>query len=327
LVHALVRYGRLRHLAEFVPVGERPAARRPCVITTPRGVELGQVLAVVDQEELPTEAGLLLRMATPRDEAEGRELAAQAEQERARVATLAEATAPGLRVIAAERLLSGLRPDEPKLVVYYASATRIDMPAVLREAHAALGVEVELVQVGARARARACGGAGVCGRTLCCSTFLRALEPVTMRMAQVQGLTTSPETTAGACGRLKCCLRYENPLYEESRRGLPRAGWIATARRARGTVVAVDVLRRRVLVRPLEEGAAPVTLFADEVLSVAPPPRTPLPQAGAPPAKPPASEGPPSAERGWSDLARRLWRRMGSGRNPKQPGDEPPPPA
>lgn len=323
MVHALVRYGRLRHLAEFVPSGERPTARRPCVITTPRGVELGWVLAVVDGEELPTQAGLLLRMATPRDEAEGRELAAQAEQERARVATLAAATAPGLRVIAAERLLSGLRPDEPKLVVYYSSAARIDVPTVLREAHATLGVEVELVQVGARARARVCGGAGVCGRTLCCSTFLRALEPVTMRMAQVQGLTTSPETTAGACGRLKCCLRYENPLYEESRRGLPRVGWIATARRARGTVIAIDVLRRRVLVRPLpiEDSAATISLFADEILTAAPPPRTPLPQAGVP-ARPP--EG-PTSERGWSDLARRLWRRMGSGRAPKQ-SDEPPPP-
>ncbi|MBX3469569.1 MAG: hypothetical protein KF878_22075 [Planctomycetes bacterium] len=314
MVHALVRYGRLRQLAEFVPSGDaRPEPRRPCVVTTPRGTEVGLVLAVVDAERLPDQAGLLLRMATPEDEANARALAAVAEQDRARVAALAAAVAPDVRVITAERLLAGGRPGAQKLVVYYAAAARIDVPALLRAAEEALEVELDLVQVGARQRARVCGGAGVCGRTLCCSTFLRALEPVTMRMAQVQGLTTSPEATAGACGRLKCCLRYENPLYEESRRGLPRVGWIVTARRARGAVVAVDVLRRRVLVRP-EDGGAPVALFADEVLRAAPPARAPLPLAGAPP---PPPEAPP-AERGWSDLARRLWRRMGSGRAPKQ---------
>lgn len=322
MVHALVRYGRLRQLAEFVPsrpAGEREALRagRPCVVATPRGLELGQLLTVVESERLPGEAGLLLRMATPEDEAVGRALAARAERDRERVTELAAKEAPGVRVIAAERLLAGPRPDEPKLVVYYASSARVDVPGLLRAARDALEVELELVQVGARQRARVCGGAGVCGRTLCCSTFLRALEPVTMRMAQAQGLTNTPEATAGACGRLKCCLRYENPLYEDARRGLPRVGWVASARRAKGVVVAVDPLRRRVLVRP-EQGGAPIALFADEVLQAGPPPRAPLPQAGAPPRAP---EGPPP-ERGWSELAKRIWRRMGSGRQPKQ--EEPP---
>ncbi|MCO5166920.1 MAG: hypothetical protein M9894_11205 [Planctomycetes bacterium] len=313
MVHALVRYGRLRQLAEFVPSGDaRLEPRRACVVATPRGTEVGLVLAVVEAERLPEQAGLLLRMATPEDEANARALATRAEQDLARVGALAATVAPEVRVITAERLLAGARPGAQKLVVYYAASARVDVPALLRAAEDALGVELDLVQVGARQRARVCGGAGVCGRTLCCSTFLRALEPVTMRMAQVQGLTTSPEATAGACGRLKCCLRYENPLYEESRRGLPRVGWIVTARRARGPVVAVDVLRRRVLVRP-EDGGAPVALFAEEVLRAAPPARAPLPLAGAAP--PPE---PPQAERGWSDLARRLWRRMGSGRAPKQ---------
>lgn len=323
MVHALVRYGRLRQLAEFVPsrlagAPDPPRAGRPCVVTTPRGTELGHLLAVVETERLPEQAGLLLRMATAEDEAVGRALALRAEADRARLTQLAAGAAPGVRVIAAERLLAGARPDEAKLVVYYAASARVDVPALLRAAREALEVELDLVQVGARQRARLCGGAGVCGRTLCCSTFLRALEPVTMRMAQAQGLTNSPEQTAGACGRLKCCLRFENPLYEDARRGLPRVGWVVTARRARGVVVAVDPLRRRVLVRP-EQGGAPLALFADEVLHAAPPPRTPLPQAGAPPERPPDGQQP---ERGWSDLARRLWRRMGSGRAPRQ--DDPP---
>lgn len=326
-MHALVRYGRLRQLAEFVPSGAggaRPEARRACVVATPRGVELGLVLAVVEAEALPERAGLLLRMASPADEAQARALEELAAEESARVAALPASAASGLRVVAAERLLAGPGQGEPKLVVYYSSTARVDVPAVLRAAQDAVGVEVDLVQIGARQRARVCGGAGVCGKTLCCSTFLRALEPVTLRMAQVQGLTTSPEATAGACGRLKCCLRYENPLYEESRRGLPRVGWLATSRRVRGTVVAIDVLRRRVLVRPDEPAsAAPVSLFADEVLHSGPPQRAPLPQAGAPPRPPERTADAPPPERGWSDLAKRFWRRMGSGRSPKQ-DDEPP---
>jgi cell fate regulator YaaT (PSP1 superfamily) len=309
---ALVRYGLLRHVDGFLPVEAQPTPRQACLISTPRGVELGHTLAVL-AGGAPRPAGIssqgrggFVRDATLEDEARGRDLALQAKQVDLPLARESVERA-GARVLAVERLFGGER-----VIVYYTASGRVDGGAMIRSLQDALGVDVHLQQVGARQRARMCGGAGVCGRTLCCSTFLRRMEPISMRMARVQGLELTPEVTAGACGRLKCCLRYENPLYEDHSRGLPRVGWRVRAERGVGVVLAVDVLRRQVLVRP-EEGGARLVLFAEELLAQWPALRVPLPRAGEESALP--LEGEPDAadepaERGWSEMARRLWRRV-----------------
>ncbi len=299
------------------------------MIATPRGLELGTALTTVTGGEPAPGHVELVRTATLDDLGRAATLVTRAETDRTRLQDLLEP----LRLVAAERPLEAAR-DAPDLVVYYGATARVDVPAALKAGEALVGGHLELVQVGARERARACGGAGVCGRTLCCSTFLRKLEPVTMRMAKLQGVSLDPESTAGACGRLKCCLRYEVSTYEDARRRLPRPGWTVEARRATGLVLAVDPLRRRVLVRAegRPEAAAPVVLFADEVTRSTPPPRPPgrgpLPlagpelSAGAPPSRP-GAEGTPPPERGWSELARRLWRRARSGRVRREPPASP----
>lgn len=300
---ALVRHGLLRHLRPFAVEGGDALPPGPCVVESARGVELGQALtpagAPAPGGEPP--GGRVLRPALAEDLTRAEALARQArEQDLPRAQALIAAAGGQVRPVAAERLLLG-----PRLVVYFAAREWVDIPRLLElvaPPFAADGLELHLEQVSGRARARACGGAGVCGRTLCCSTFLRRLEPVTMRMAQVQGLTTDPARTAGLCGRLKCCLRFESPLYEDHLRGLPREGWQVTARRAQGMVQAVDVLRRRVLVRT--STGSFVRLFADEIERQGPPPKAPLPLAHSPP---PPPQPPP--ERGWAFLSRRWWRR------------------
>jgi cell fate regulator YaaT (PSP1 superfamily) len=321
----VVRYGRLRRIAEFAPQADAALApQRDCVVRTPRGLEVGHLLAVVDRERAPA-GGALVRLASAVDQDRARELEARAEED-LRLARSATRDRGQLRVVGVERLLDGERA-----AVYYTAEGRIDVPAVEGALTEVLEVpQAVLEQVGARQRARLCGGAGVCGRSLCCSTFLRALTPVTMRMAKVQGLDLSPRATAGACGRLKCCLRYENPLYAEAGRGLPRRGWkVRTARGVRGVAREVDILRRRVLV--LSESGRLVPVFAAEVVHTAPPPRTPLPIADEAPSAAegasadPVDEGPedasPEPEAGWSQLAKRLWRRV----NPRSRRAEEPP--
>lgn len=308
---ALVRHGLLRQLQPFALEGPEtawPTAGNPCVVETARGVELGEALALTERPGEPAR-GRVLRAATDEDRRRAAELTRLAvERDLPRARELVAGAGSAVRPVAAERPLVG-----PRLTLYFAAQEWVDVPRLLEAlgpAFAREGLELHLEQLGARARARACGGAGPCGRTLCCSTFLRRLDPVTVRMAQVQGLTTDPARTAGLCGRLKCCLRYESPLYEDHLRGLPREGWQVTARRAQGTVQAVDVLRRRVLVRTATGSF--VRLFVEEIERSGPPPRAPLPLAHAPP--PPA---PPPAERGWAFLSRRWWRRA-------QPPEEPP---
>lgn len=308
---ALVRYGLLRHTAEFAPRGrDELAAGTRCVVETPRGVELGVALAVLERDPAG-EAGVLLRQARDADERRHEEFESRRAED---VSQAQDVCGEGLRIVGAERLLDGER-----LVLYYAAQQRVDVPDLLADLRAAFGVAVTLTQVGARQRAAVVGGCGSCGRAFCCSTFLRKLNPVPIRLARVQGLDLDPDRTAGRCGRLKCCLRYENPHYEELRAGQPRVGWSVVTRRLSGTVLSVDVLRGKLLVKP--EGSRARVVFNAELLEARPParPRT-LPRAGEP-TPPPAPEPLPEPELApedapeprWSTVVRRLnaaWRRF-----------------
>ncbi|MBL4848556.1 MAG: hypothetical protein JKY65_23795 [Planctomycetes bacterium] len=289
---ALVRYGLLSQTAEFEP--RAPHALTPgtgCVVETPRGVELGRIVSAVPAEGRSGSAPLL-RLATQEDLERGHELEEQRGADRTRAQ---EVAGDQLSVIAVERLLGG----EP-LVLYYTSSKRVDVPDLLAELKESFGLEVRLAHIGARQRAALVGGCGPCGRSLCCSSFLRRMEPVSIRHAQAQGLDR-PERSAGRCGRLKCCLRYEASTYEEQHRELPRVGWLVETARLNGRVKALSVLSRQILVQP-ERGRSRL-VFAEEILRTSPPPKEPLPTAGEDP-----ETG--DAEKGWSHIAKRLWRRF-----------------
>jgi cell fate regulator YaaT (PSP1 superfamily) len=315
--HATVRYGRLRHLAEFSPEDAAtppPRERTSCVVRTERGLELGWVLATHEGGERPAASKRsFLRTATTTDL--DRRAALEAEVvPRARAFAIERAAKQGLplRVVAAEQLLSGDR-----LFVYYTAEDRLDLRELARELQAELGTRIELRQLGARERARSCGGTGVCGRTLCCSTFLREMEPVTLRMAKVQGFSLAPEATSGACGRLKCCLRYENPLYEEGRAALPRIGAHIEAPRASGEVVSISVLERKVRLKTRDGWL--IDLFAAEIATAKTGvmkrlPLAPAAPAEAPPEAPPR-DAPGKKDSRWKGITKRLPRLFG--RRPK----------
>src|SRR5215470_17755883 len=101
------------------------------------------------------------------------------------------------------------------LIIYFSAPHRVDFRALVRDLTGRLRAKVELRQVSPRDEAKLQGGIGPCGRDLCCSTFLKDFEPVTIRMAKDQDLPVNPLRIAGACGRLMCCLKYEHPLYQD----------------------------------------------------------------------------------------------------------------
>jgi cell fate regulator YaaT (PSP1 superfamily) len=136
-----------------------------------------------------------------------------------------------------------------RLNVYYTTDERLDLRDFLRDVSSALGgARIELRQLGVRDEAKAVGGIGSCGLTLCCTTWLPDFVPVSIKMAKDQGLVLSPTKVSGQCGRLKCCLVYEQAAYAELRKGLPKLGKRVIAARGEGRVVEVDVLRQRVRV-------------------------------------------------------------------------------
>ncbi|PRX97870.1 PSP1 domain-containing protein [Allonocardiopsis opalescens] len=133
--------------------------------------------------------------------------------------------------------------------VFFSAPDRVDFRALVRELARALHARVELRQVGPRDEARLQGGIGPCGRDLCCATFLRDFEPVSVRMAKDQDLPVNPMRIAGACGRLMCCLKYEHPLYQEFKATAPRTGSRVSTPEGEGTVVGHKVPSDSLVVR------------------------------------------------------------------------------
>jgi cell fate regulator YaaT (PSP1 superfamily) len=114
-------------------------------------------------------------------------------------------------------------------------------------------VRIELKQIGVRDEAKLFGGIGPCGRKLCCATFLKSFEPVSIKMAKEEGLPLNPPKISGICGRLMCCLSYEYETYKQLSRGLPRQGDRIHTPQGKGKVISVNVFKRTALIE-LEEG-------------------------------------------------------------------------
>ena len=110
--------------------------------------------------------------------------------------------------------------DGSRLIFYYTSETRVDFRELVRDLAAHFRMRIEMRQIGVRDEAKMLGGYGSCGRPLCCTTWLRSFEPVSIKMAKQQQLSLNPSKLSGQCGRLKCCLRYELPNGE----GVTHAG-------------------------------------------------------------------------------------------------------
>jgi cell fate regulator YaaT (PSP1 superfamily) len=140
-----------------------------------------------------------------------------------------------------------------KIVIYFTAPQRVDFRALVRALTAELRARIDLRQLGPRDEARVQGGIGPCGRDLCCATFLKDFEPVSMRMVKDQDLPPNPLKISGACGRLMCCLKYEHPLYQEFKVRAPAVGAAVSTDEGHGRVVAHSVLADSVIVR-LDDG-------------------------------------------------------------------------
>src|SRR4051794_33218153 len=146
------------------------------------------------------------------------------------------------------------RGNPPKIVVYFSAPHRVDFRDLLRDLARTLDSKIELRQLGARDEARVQGGIGPCGRDLCCATFLKDFEPVSVRMAKDQDLPVNPLKISGACGRLLCCLKYEHPLYQEFKASAPKVGSTVETPDGDGRVIGHNVPSDAVVVRLAASG-------------------------------------------------------------------------
>jgi cell fate regulator YaaT (PSP1 superfamily) len=143
--------------------------------------------------------------------------------------------------------------DMTKLIFYFTSEDRVDFRELVKDLAHIFRVRIELRQIGVRDEAKMLGGFGHCGRPLCCATFLKGFEPVTIRMAKEQSLPLNPSKISGCCGRLMCCLGYEYENYRQYLKGLPKEGEKIKTKDGKGKVISVNALKRKVMVE-MEDG-------------------------------------------------------------------------
>ncbi|WP_245657625.1 PSP1 domain-containing protein [Herbidospora mongoliensis] len=239
---SFTRYGRLYYLD---PGGHSPKVGERVLVPTDAGFEVAETIWapqwVSDEVEgLPVCGGLAGEEHLTRDESNKRRRA--------------EARSVSKRLIKRHELpmkVVGIDFIDADNVytVYFSAPHRVDFRALVRDLARNLRARVELRQIGPRDEARLQGGIGPCGRDLCCATFLKDFEPVSVRMAKDQDLPVNPLRIAGACGRLMCCLKFEHPLYQEFRAGAPRVGLAVDTPEGAGVVVGHNVPSDSVIVR------------------------------------------------------------------------------
>ena len=138
--------------------------------------------------------------------------------------------------------------DNNKILFYFTSDERVDFRELVKDLAAIFRTRIELRQIGVRDETKMCGGIGICGRKLCCNSFLSDFQPVSIKMAKDQSLSLNPIKISGICGRLMCCLKYEEEAYIEIRGRLPEIGDQVITPEGKGEVLSINVLREQVKV-------------------------------------------------------------------------------
>lgn len=139
--------------------------------------------------------------------------------------------------------------DNTKILFYFTADGRIDFRELVKELAAIFKKRIELRQIGVRDEVRRIGGNGVCGRELCCCSFLASFETVSIKMAKEQNVSLNPSKISGNCGRLMCCLKYEQEVYEEKLKKLPKIGAIVKTADGEGEVCGIETLSENIKVK------------------------------------------------------------------------------
>jgi cell fate regulator YaaT (PSP1 superfamily) len=217
------------------------------IVETERGKSIGQVVAgplELEDAALPEGIKQVQRLAEPADLAA---LAANTLKEKEAhkfcLNRIKERTMD-MKLVKVEYLFDG-----SKAIFYFTADGRVDFRELVKDLAHAFHTRIEMRQIGVRDESKMVGGIGICGRELCCSSYLREFEPVSVKMAKEQNLALNPSKISGQCGRLLCCLSYEFETYCSLRKGLPKCGKRVQCGCVDGEVVKVNVLAGTVTVK------------------------------------------------------------------------------
>ncbi len=242
-----VRFRNAGKVYFFAPLDFDIHRNEHVIVETARGIEYGTVvmdIREVEDDKVIQPLKPVIRVATPEDD----EIAVQNKvKEKEAFKICLEKIAKHqleMKLIDAEYTF-----DNNKLLFYFTADGRIDFRELVKDLAAVFKTRIELRQIGVRDETKILGGIGICGRPLCCHTFLADFAPVSIKMAKEQNLSLNPTKISGVCGRLMCCLKNEEETYEELNSHLPSIGdYVQTDDGLKGEVTSVSVLRQLVKV-------------------------------------------------------------------------------
>ena len=242
-----IRFRNAGKIYYFSPENLELQVGMHAIVETARGVEMGTVMIgprEVSEQSVVQPLKPVIRIATEQDEKQAEK---NREKEKEAFKICLEKIAKhqlDMKLVEAEYTF-----DNNKLLFYFTADGRIDFRELVKDLAAVFRTRIELRQIGVRDETKIMGGYGICGRELCCHTFLSEFAPVSIKMAKEQNLSLNPTKISGVCGRLMCCLKNEEETYEYLNSRLPNVGdFVTTDDGLKGEVSSVNVLRQLVKV-------------------------------------------------------------------------------
>ncbi|HOW35132.1 MAG TPA: regulatory iron-sulfur-containing complex subunit RicT [Candidatus Omnitrophota bacterium] len=237
-----VKLGKFRPVA-FFNSGELKCNRGDIVILeVDRGVEYGEVLSdahFVCKAKVESVGGNVIRLATAEDL---KRIEDNKKKAREAIATAVKKIAESkldMQIVKCEYSFDGA-----KVIFFFTAEGRVDFRELVKDLARIFKVRIELKQIGVRDKSKVVGGFGICGRDLCCASYMKSFHPLTIKMSKEQGLPLNPSKISGTCGRIKCCMAYEYAVYREYSRDMPRLGEKINTPDGKGKVVDLNILRR-----------------------------------------------------------------------------------
>lgn len=242
-----VRFKEVGKVYYFDPQNEKYKDGTRVIVETARGIECGEV--AMENKEIPDDEIIsplkpVIRIANDNDLKTLEEN--RSKEKAAYDICLKKIESHGLKMKLVDVEYTF---DRSKILFYFTADGRVDFRELVKDLASVFKTRIELRQIGVRDESKVLGGLGVCGRPFCCSSFLGAFQPVTIKMAKEQGLSLSPVKISGTCGRLMCCLKYEQASYEHLLRVTPKVGAIVDTKEGKGTVIENNLLTGTLKIR------------------------------------------------------------------------------
>ncbi len=242
-----IRFKKLGKIYFFNPKGLRVKKRDKVIVETSQGEEYAEVLIpnrYVEDDKIVAPLKKILRIATYKD-TKRHEECKKIEKEAFKVCE-EKIKEHKLNMVLTE---VECKFDNSKIIFYFTADGRIDFRDLVKDLAAIYKTRIEMRQIGVRDEVKRIGGNGVCGRELCCCTFLSDFETVSIKMAKEQNISLNPSKISGNCGRLMCCLKYENDVYEEKLQHLPNIGAIVKTEDGEGEVDSIEILKEKLRIK------------------------------------------------------------------------------